>query len=392
MSSTLSKWPVLASRSRVDDNSGMRVTHLHSGNLYGGVETFLVTWMQASRQFTPDWQHRFLLGWEGAFSERLKALGIPYDVVPVPRFSRPWTLLGTRRAVAARLAEQGPDVVVAHGFWQANALLPSRVKSPVVLWMNDVLDRDHWLAWLVRSRQFNLVVTPSRLVTQQCADFLRADRFATVPYPVAKTEVTPRDRQAARAKLGAAPGERILLQVGRMQPWKGHQALLHAVAALRTATPWKLWVVGGAQNAEEQCYLAGLERMADELKISAKVKFWGQSRDVTPLYAAADLYCQLNAKPESFGIVFVEALRAGLPVVTHRLGGEVEIFSRVPGFLTSPDEPFETVRVLERLVDDQAFFEVARKGVTNADLSFCDPEVQSQTLARLLAGVARGRT
>jgi len=292
--------------------------------------------------------------------------------------------------VAERIRQLSPDLVVAHGFWQANALLPSNLKLPTVLWMNDVLDRDHWLSWLVRERHFELVVTPSRYVTQSCADYLKADRFETVPYPVAKQDVSAGDRAAAREKLGARPGEKIILQVGRMQPWKGHRALLQAAASLKTRTPWKLWLVGGAQNEEEKRYEQSLKDLAENLKIASRVVFWGQVDGAATFYAAADLYCQLNKRPESFGIVFVEALRAGLPVVTHRLGGEAEIFSRLPGFLTSADEPLSSVLALERLIDDDAFFEASRQEVARGDLSFCDPEIQSQKLARLLAGVARG--
>ena len=54
--------------------------------------------------------------------------------------------------------------------------------------------------------------------------------------------------------------------------------------------------------------------------------------------AAADVFCQPNTGPEPFGIVLVEALHAGLPVVTSGFGGAAEIVEQTCGFLTTPGD------------------------------------------------------
>ena len=78
---------------------------------------------------------------------------------------------------------------------------------------------------------------------------------------------------------------------------------------------------GGAQRSHEAVYLAELRQAADRAGIGDRVRFLGQRTDVPDLLAAADVFCQPNTGPEPFGIAFVEALYAGLPVVTRRWRG-----------------------------------------------------------------------
>ena len=68
------------------------------------------------------------------------------------------------------------------------------------------------------------------------------------------------------------------------------------------------------------------------------MRFLGQREDVPRLMAAADVFCQPNTGPEPFGIVLVEALYAGLPVVTSGFGGAAEIVDQTCGVLTAPGD------------------------------------------------------
>jgi glycosyltransferase involved in cell wall biosynthesis len=68
--------------------------------------------------------------------------------------------------------------------------------------------------------------------------------------------------------------------------------------------------------------------------------------------AAADVYCQPNTGPEPFGIAFVEALLAGLPVVTSALGGALEIIDETCGIVVPPGDPVALSSELRDLIDD----------------------------------------
>jgi glycosyltransferase involved in cell wall biosynthesis len=78
--------------------------------------------------------------------------------------------------------------------------------------------------------------------------------------------------------------------------------------------------------------------------------FLGQRADVPHLLVAADIHCQPNIEPRAFGIAFVEALYAGLPVVTTAMGGGLEIVDESCGRLVAPDDANALSQVLGSLI------------------------------------------
>jgi len=102
--------------------------------------------------------------------------------------------------------------------------------------------------------------------------------------------------------------------------------------------------------AGEAEFLAELQATAFRLGIGERVKFLGQRTDVGNLMRAADIHCQPNTGPEPFGIVFVEALYAGLPVVTSNFGGGAEIVNDSCGILTPPGDAEAAANALRSLI------------------------------------------
>jgi glycosyltransferase involved in cell wall biosynthesis len=139
-----------------------------------------------------------------------------------------------------------------------------------------------------------------------------------------------------------------------MEPWKGHLLHLEALSLLKDLPGWVCWQVGGAQTAGEDNYERGLKKTASRLGISERVRFLGQRTDVARLLAAADIFCQPNAGPEPFGISFIEALYAHLPVITTDLGGAPEIVDDSVGLLVQPNNPVALANALKLLVEDRS--------------------------------------
>src|SRR4029077_2024641 len=100
-------------------------------------------------------------------------------------------------------------------------------------------------------------------------------------------------------------------------------------------------------------YLEALRAEAAALGIAPRVNFLGQRGDVARLLAAADIHCQPNTGPEPFGITFIEALYAGLRVVTSAIGGALEIVDDSCGILVEPNDPAALAAVLGRLIEDR---------------------------------------
>ncbi len=150
------------------------------------------------------------------------------------------------------------------------------------------------------------------------------------------------DRTAARTQLRDeldTPTEAVvILQASRLERWKGQAVHLEALARLKNLSGWVAWIAGGPQKAGEGEFLDELKAAAGKTGIADRVRFLGQRSDVQRLMAAADVYCQPNTGPEPFGLVFVEALYSGLPVVTSNSGGAIEIVTNACGVLCPPGD------------------------------------------------------
>ena len=107
------------------------------------------------------------------------------------------------------------------------------------------------------------------------------------------------------------------------------------------------------------------------------------------MLGAADIFCQLNASPEPFGIVLVEALAAGLPVVTAASGGAREVVDESCGELVAPGDSRALARVLGALVADAGRRRrLGEHGPARA-AGLCDPARQLDAVAVALVSAER---
>ena len=110
------------------------------------------------------------------------------------------------------------------------------------------------------------------------------------------------------------------------------------------------------------------------------------SRRFRKRHLPADVFCQPNTLPEPFGIVFVEALYAGLPVVATATGGAVEVVDATCGVLIPPGDIEELARTLDRLVRDAQWRrQLSAAGPARADF-LCNPRDRLADLERVLRG------
>jgi D-inositol-3-phosphate glycosyltransferase len=147
----------------------------------------------------------------------------------------------------------------------------------------------------------------------------------------------PRDRAEARQQLGWNPDVPILLFAGRLGPFKGPDLLLRAAAMMQTRA--EVVIVGGQAGDPE---ILRLRELADELKLHRRTHFPGAQtqQQLALMYCAADVTV-VPSFHESFGLVAVESLACGTPVVATRAGGLTTIVRhgetgylvpRCPGF------------------------------------------------------------
>jgi glycosyltransferase involved in cell wall biosynthesis len=361
----------------------MRVFHFSAGNLYGGLETLLVT-LARSRDLSPGMDSYFVTCFPGRLGRELTSAGAPVHHLGPARFSRPWTVWGTRRRARKLLVEERPDFVVCHECWPHALFAPvaRACRLPLVFWAHGLHDGRHWLERRARRISPDLVLANSRHTQSTVPALFPGVRTEVYYVPVSAPDVPERDgiRRKVRQVLETPDDATVIVQASRLERWKGHTVLIQALAQMESVPGWVCWIAGGPQRPEEEKYLNELRQQAAKLGLAGRVRFLGQRSDVPELLAAADIHCQPNTGPEPFGIAFVEALYAGLPVVTTALGGALEIIDPTCGLLVPPGAVESLTAALRGLVLDRN----RRVGLGGAGparaRALCSPENQ---LARL---------
>jgi D-inositol-3-phosphate glycosyltransferase len=191
-------------------------------------------------------------------------------------------------------------------------------------------------------------------------------KMYTVPCGVDLELFQPGDQLVARRQLGLSPTTPVLLWVGRLEKLKGVDILIDAAAQLGERD-FTLLIVGGDERAKE--LRAELAAQAERAGIAANVRFEGAvAHTALPAYYRAADVCVVPSYYESFGLVAVEAMACGTPVVASRVGGLVStVTDGVSGYLIPwrCPEPFaEKLEVLLNNPDLRAnFSRAARRSV-----------------------------
>ena len=179
-------------------------------------------------------------------------------------------------------------------------------------------------------------------------------RIAVIPCGVDTELFRPRERDAARAALGLPAGP-LLLYVGRLAPIKGLDTLLDALAQVRASgRRVQLLVVGGDADEPVNGHEAHLRRRIAAHGLEQTVRFIpAQPQNVLPAYYAAADVSLLPSYYESFGMVALEAMACGSPVIASRVGGlTTTVRDGVTGFLVPEGNVAALAERINALIDD----------------------------------------
>jgi glycosyltransferase involved in cell wall biosynthesis len=372
----------------------MRILHVHSGNLFGGVETMLMTLARRQDECRNLQQH-FALCFEGRLSSELAAVGAVAHPIGAVRVSKPLTILRARNNLRKLLANAGWDALLFHSAW-SYAVFASVARAQglrTVVWMHGTSDGKHWTEQWARRTDPDLVVCNSRFTVDGAAAVYpyALKRVVYCPVELDTTPLPAGKRKAIRAELDTSENAVVIIQVSRMEPGKGQLLHLQALSRLRTMPDWVCWFVGGPQRPEDEKFFNDIRNEAQRLGVAGRVRFLGERSDVPSLLKTADIYCQPNLLPEGFGISLIEALNAGLPVVTTNMGGAMEIINDACGVLVSRGNTDDIASTLQLLIHDGALRRrLGQRGPARAQ-ELCDPATRIRELSDVLTRITLSR-
>lgn len=327
-----------------------RLRVLHVGKFYpphhGGMESHVET---LCRELRAEVDVEVLVSADGRRTVRETV-----DGVPVTRIGTLATLASAsvNPGMARAIRRSRADVVHFHHPNPTGVLsyLTSGRRGPLVVTYHSDIIRQRVLG-AVFSPVLHRFLRGAHAVLASSPDYARsspvlrahADRVRIVPFGIRAKEFQAADADEA-ARLRARFGPRVVLAVGRLVYYKGFDYLIRAMAAVDGT----LVILGDGPLR------GALDAVAREAGVADRVAFEGSVPDLAPYYHAADVFAlPAVARSEAFGLVQLEAMAAGLPVVNTRIDSGVPFVSRdgESGITVPPADAGALAGALGRLLD-----------------------------------------
>lgn len=346
------------------------------------------------RDRTPDVHVQFAVAAPGRLDQELREAGVEVASLGDVRLSRPASVLQARARFARLLDVKGEAlVVVCHAPWAYTLFAPvaRRRGVPVVLWQHTHASGRSLVERFGKRTPADLVICNSRWTTGSTSA-LQSNVPITVIHPPVLLRPFPSDvgeaRQKARRDRQLPPDTVVIFAASRLEPGKGHMQLLRAASRLVDVPGWCLWIAGSCQRPHEQAYSRTLHAEVARLGLGERVWFLGEIDNMSWALRSVDVFCQANELPDAFGIVFAEALLAGVPVVTPRMGGAPEIVDETCGRLVTPGDVDALAGALRELVQDAGLRRALGANGPEHAAARVSPDIVLPQIARALEAVA----
>ncbi|HET9912448.1 MAG TPA: glycosyltransferase [Anaerolineales bacterium] len=176
-----------------------------------------------------------------------------------------------------------------------------------------------------------------------------SNKMVVIPPGVDVGHFYPIPPDEAKMYVGLQPDDRMVLYVGRIEPLKGVDTLIEAMHCLRwkEVEPVHLAIIGGEPSAgprEMSAEMARLQKLCDDLCVGQTVVFLGKrDQDKLPYYYSAAELVVMPSHYESFGMVALEAMACGTPVIASEVGGLAYLVRDGETGFTIPDQEPDTL-------------------------------------------------
>ncbi len=296
----------------------------------GGSELMLERLLVASRD-RADVEFSCVFFADGALARTARDAGVTCHVIAVGRLRQAARGLWGIVRIARVLRRTRPDVVLswmstAH-LYAAPAAMLAGIPGRLVWWQHGRPGRDP-LERLLHALPTRAVGCSSHDVAAQERRVYGAETFVVHPgldLAELDAQLAGVDADVVRVGWSIPEGRRVVSVLGRLQAWKNQHLVIAAIGKLRDeGADVHLLIVGGDSYGRDPGYLPRLRADAERAGLADRVTFTGHLDAVAPALAVSDVLVSAAAA-EPFGIVLLEAMAAGVPVVAVDAGGPREI-------------------------------------------------------------------
>lgn len=336
----------------------MRVVYLNPTGQLGGAERALLDILASLKAADPQFSPHLIVSSQGPLIAKAEAINIPTTILPFPsslarigdssaskqinKLQLVWRLVVAGfgmifylKHLKRFLRQIAPELIHTNGFKMHLLGLWARPNQVPIIWhIHDYVSSRYLMAKLIKryAHHCDAIITNSYSV----ATDVRSLCGETAPiYPIHNgidlNTYCPDGPKLDLDNLAGLPRAldntiRVGL-FGTLARWKGHETFLKAISILPQNLPIRAFIVGDAvyQTDGSQYSITELRQLAGQLGISNKVGFTGFVDESAAGMRACDIIVHASTQPEPFGLVIIEAMACGRPVIVSNAGGVTEL-------------------------------------------------------------------
>lgn len=331
----------------------------------GGAERQMIELLRAIDQ--RRFQVRVVCFYDGPW--QAQANSIPGIDIRIANKRGRYDLIGFMRSLSVLTREFDPQIIYGYMFAaDLAALFASRGSQARVVWglRSSNVDFSHYdrftglLHWLSRrlAHRAELVISNS---IAGLRDYerggARPKRSVVIPNGIDcdRFRPDPAMRQRMRESWGAAPDERVIGLVARVDPMKGHDVFVRAARIYLDGGERGLFVCAGGASVQNSAFAARVTALIRELGLSERIRFIGQAAEPQAVFAGLDIATSASQFGEGFSNSVAEAMACGVPCVVTDVGDSAAVVGEF-GIVVPPGDARAMADAWRRIANEREMF------------------------------------